>query len=142
VRDPNLCLLHTVAILAICPFGTMMFPSCRPKLPPAPTTVAHLGRPHSPLLHFSSFSSHWDQKRSSSLHFSCPCPGDIQSFRTVHPILPQSRLKEDRFRLGIRKKPFIVRVVRHWNGLPSDVVDSSSLETLKVRLHQALGNLM
>ena len=52
------------------------------------------------------------------------------------------KLKEGRFRLDIRKKSFTVRVVRHWNRLPRDVVDALSLETFKVRLDQALGNLM
>jgi len=33
-----------------------------------------------------------------------------------------------------------VRVVRHWNRLPTDVVDALSLETFKARLDQALGN--
>ena len=46
------------------------------------------------------------------------------------------KLKEGRFRLDIRKKSFTVRVVRHWNRLPSDVVDTPSLETSKVRLDQ------
>ena len=52
------------------------------------------------------------------------------------------KLKEGRFRLDIRKKFLTVRVVRHWNRLPSDVVDAPSLETFKARLEQALGNLM
>ena len=34
-----------------------------------------------------------------------------------------------------------MRVVRHWNGLPSVVVDAPSLETFKARLDKALGNL-
>ena len=35
-----------------------------------------------------------------------------------------------------------MRAVRHWNKLPSDMVDALSLETFKVRLDQALGNLI
>ena len=51
------------------------------------------------------------------------------------------KLKEGRFRLDIRKKSFTVRVVRHWNRLPSDVVHAPSLETFKVRQDHALGSL-
>ena len=36
------------------------------------------------------------------------------------------------------KKYFTVKVVEHWNELPREVVDASSLETFKVRLDQAL----
>ena len=35
-----------------------------------------------------------------------------------------------------------VRVVMHWNILPSDVVDAPLLETFKKRLGKALGNLI
>ena len=52
------------------------------------------------------------------------------------------KLKEDRFRLDIRKKSFTVRVVRHWDGLPRDVVDAPSLENFKVKLGKTLGNLI
>jgi len=41
----------------------------------------------------------------------------------------------------MRKTSFIVRGVRHWNRVSGDV-DALSLETFKVRLDQALGNLI
>ena len=53
-----------------------------------------------------------------------------------------SRLEKGRFRLDIRKKFFTVRVVRHWNRLPSEVVDAPSLEAFKARLDGALSNLV
>jgi len=41
------------------------------------------------------------------------------------------KLEEGRFRLDIGKTFFTVRVVRHWNRLPSKAVDAPSLEMLK-----------
>ncbi|KFM10554.1 hypothetical protein AS27_08602, partial [Aptenodytes forsteri] len=52
------------------------------------------------------------------------------------------KLKEGRFRLDIRKKFFMLRVVKHWNRLPREVVDALSLETFKVRLDGALSSLI
>ncbi|KFW71510.1 hypothetical protein AS28_08887, partial [Pygoscelis adeliae] len=52
------------------------------------------------------------------------------------------KLKEGRFTLVIRKKFFTVRVVRHWNRLPREVVDAPSLEMFKTRLDEALSNLL
>ena len=42
-----------------------------------------------------------------------------------------------RFRLNIRMIFFTLRVVKHWNRLPREVVDAPSLETCKARLDRA-----
>jgi len=53
-----------------------------------------------------------------------------------------SNLKDGRFRLHIRKKFFTMRVVKHWNRLPREAVDSPSIEFFKARLDGALSNLV
>ncbi|KFO97043.1 hypothetical protein N300_04527, partial [Calypte anna] len=52
------------------------------------------------------------------------------------------KLKENRFRLDIRKRFFSRRVVRLWNRLPKEAVDAPSLEVFKARLDEALSNLV
>ncbi|KAK4831086.1 hypothetical protein QYF61_015284 [Mycteria americana] len=52
------------------------------------------------------------------------------------------KLKEGRFRLDEKKKFFTMRVLRHWNRLPREVVDAPSLQVFKVRLDRALSNLI
>ena len=53
-------------------------------------------------------------------------------------IMEQILLDLGRFRLDIWKKSLTVRVVRHWNRLPRNVVDAPSLETFKAMLEDNL----
>lgn len=53
-----------------------------------------------------------------------------------------SKLKEGRLILGIRKRFFTMRVVKQCNMLPEEVVDVPSLETFKACLDKALSNLI
>ena len=52
------------------------------------------------------------------------------------------KLRGGRFRSDIRKKFFMMRVVKHYNMLLREVVDAPSLETFKVRLEGARINLI
>jgi len=52
------------------------------------------------------------------------------------------KLKEGRFKSGIRKKFFAMRVVRHWNRFPREALDAPSVEVFKARLYRALSNLV
>ena len=52
------------------------------------------------------------------------------------------KLKEGRFRLGVRGKFFTKRVVRCWHRLPREAVGAPSLEVFKARLDGALGSLL
>jgi len=76
---------------------------------------------------------------------SCLCTSAYSLGREGRTNTPRDnsfKLKEGRFRLDIRKKFFTMRVVRHWNRLPREVVDAPSLKVFKARLDGALSNLV
>ncbi|KFV88552.1 hypothetical protein N308_11745, partial [Struthio camelus australis] len=50
------------------------------------------------------------------------------------------KLQQGKFQLEIRKKLFIMQVVKYWNRLSNEAVESPFLELFKTQVDKALSN--
>jgi len=91
------------------------------------------GRLRGDLIYAYKYLKSWDQEDGTKLFSVVPSDSTRGN---------RHKMKHRKFCLNVRKNFFPLRVMEPWNRLPTEVVESPSLEIFKTRLDNVLCSLL